>query len=374
MHQIKDERGMTLVIVLLTITVFSILGLAVMGASINNMKQVTKTESDIHNTDIAEMGVQYVKQEIENKFITAFPATNPVISLDQFDTLKVALATITNKKDMYDSNKKYFEIMPLTYLEDKNKAEKWQTLSNNLTLYYDKDLNEYAISFLSKGHINGNEDDLSIRLKYKIKSKITVNYRITPEGITREYTLNTINSLNGEDYKLIGDKTINDINNLKDSTLYFTGSAAIGGFNNISDTSNIHIVGTLTSPSINNFKDSRIEVRGKTTIDSINNIDNTVVLIVEDFTSSIRIHNIKDSTLYIPASSKITDISTFNTSSNICVLDDGTLDLPNDLSTLYKDQIHYRNESTFATKCGDYSSSATTYKFDSSEMNMDIDY
>jgi Tfp pilus assembly protein PilE len=62
---LKNERGMTLVVVLLIMTVFSILGLAVMAASINNMKQVSKSESDIKQTDIAEMGEVYYETQLK---------------------------------------------------------------------------------------------------------------------------------------------------------------------------------------------------------------------------------------------------------------------------------------------------------------------
>jgi type II secretory pathway pseudopilin PulG len=68
MHRLKDERGMTLVVVLLTITIFSVLGLAVVGASMNNTKQVQKTEVDIQTTDIAEMGVQHYQNMLLNFF------------------------------------------------------------------------------------------------------------------------------------------------------------------------------------------------------------------------------------------------------------------------------------------------------------------
>lgn len=66
MKKVNSEKGMTLLVVLLTITVFMVIGLAVIGASINNMKQVTKVGSDIETTDIAEMGVQYYQSLIIN--------------------------------------------------------------------------------------------------------------------------------------------------------------------------------------------------------------------------------------------------------------------------------------------------------------------
>jgi len=65
MLNLKNEQGMALVVVLLILTVFSILGLAVMGASINNMKQVSKTETNIKTTDIAEMGILYYESQLQ---------------------------------------------------------------------------------------------------------------------------------------------------------------------------------------------------------------------------------------------------------------------------------------------------------------------
>ncbi|MEM5016516.1 hypothetical protein WKH31_09520 [Metabacillus indicus] len=65
MPNLKNERGMTLVAVLLIMTMFTILGLAVMAASINNMKQVSKSEFDVKQTDIAEMGVVYYKTQLK---------------------------------------------------------------------------------------------------------------------------------------------------------------------------------------------------------------------------------------------------------------------------------------------------------------------
>ncbi len=61
MKNIKNENGMALVTVLLMITVFSILGMAVISLSISNTKQVTKTEEEMQAVDLAEMGVIYYK-------------------------------------------------------------------------------------------------------------------------------------------------------------------------------------------------------------------------------------------------------------------------------------------------------------------------
>ena len=66
MKNFKNENGMALVTVLLMITVFSILGMAVISLSISNTKQVAKTEQEMQAVDLAEMGVVYYK----NAFIS----------------------------------------------------------------------------------------------------------------------------------------------------------------------------------------------------------------------------------------------------------------------------------------------------------------
>ncbi|RFU71568.1 hypothetical protein D0469_00195 [Peribacillus saganii] len=63
----KNEKGITLVSVLLMITVFTIIGMTLLGLIITNTKQVEKTESEIRTLDIAEMGFKYYVTEF-NEF------------------------------------------------------------------------------------------------------------------------------------------------------------------------------------------------------------------------------------------------------------------------------------------------------------------
>lgn len=58
----KNEQGSVLLIVLLMMTVFSIIGITVMGMEANNAKQIAYTGSGIKATNLAEMGVAHMKR------------------------------------------------------------------------------------------------------------------------------------------------------------------------------------------------------------------------------------------------------------------------------------------------------------------------
>ena len=59
--KLHNEKGITLVVVLLMITIFSILGMSVIGYALSNTKQVEKSEQVMQATDVAEMGVIHYK-------------------------------------------------------------------------------------------------------------------------------------------------------------------------------------------------------------------------------------------------------------------------------------------------------------------------
>ncbi|MBU8905057.1 hypothetical protein [Desertibacillus haloalkaliphilus] len=64
MKVIKNNDGSTLLVTLLTITIFTVIGLSVITGTINNAKQVNTTEASIQATHLAEMGVDYYEKEI----------------------------------------------------------------------------------------------------------------------------------------------------------------------------------------------------------------------------------------------------------------------------------------------------------------------
>lgn len=99
MTALKKESGIALVTVLLMITVFSILGLAVISLTISNTKQVTKTEQEMQAVDLAEMGVVYYK----NAFITN--ANEKLRSAIEAAIEAIKQHNIANPKNSIDENK-----------------------------------------------------------------------------------------------------------------------------------------------------------------------------------------------------------------------------------------------------------------------------
>ncbi|MBP3038241.1 hypothetical protein J9303_01825 [Bacillaceae bacterium Marseille-Q3522] len=68
---LKQEKGHSLLVVLLVVTVFSILFLTIMGASIHHAKQITYTEREGQAVSLAEMGIVFYQTIIENEWKVA---------------------------------------------------------------------------------------------------------------------------------------------------------------------------------------------------------------------------------------------------------------------------------------------------------------
>ncbi|WML45559.1 hypothetical protein [Neobacillus sp. PS3-40] len=58
----NNEKGSSLLTVLLIIVVFTIIGISLLGLNLNSAKQGSKTGNDIQATNLAEMGANHIKQ------------------------------------------------------------------------------------------------------------------------------------------------------------------------------------------------------------------------------------------------------------------------------------------------------------------------
>ncbi|WML25423.1 hypothetical protein [Neobacillus sp. OS1-33] len=114
---LREEKGSTLITVLLMIVVFTVIGLSLIGINVNNSKQVSKSGNDIQATNLAEMGTTHLKEVIFTKISSDAYKTkdleqiktslqselNPIINLDfQVSTsnktkFKIAAATVQNE-------------------------------------------------------------------------------------------------------------------------------------------------------------------------------------------------------------------------------------------------------------------------------------
>jgi Tfp pilus assembly protein PilX len=66
--RLNEESGAALIIVLLTMTVFTILGMMMMGLILSNNKQIASSEEEVLKTDLAEMGYLHFYHEFNQAF------------------------------------------------------------------------------------------------------------------------------------------------------------------------------------------------------------------------------------------------------------------------------------------------------------------
>ncbi|MBU8905056.1 hypothetical protein [Desertibacillus haloalkaliphilus] len=69
MRLFTEQRGSTLLVTLLTVTVFMIVGMSVIAGTLTNAKQINQTEADIRATHLAEMGVEYFREKAIKKIV-----------------------------------------------------------------------------------------------------------------------------------------------------------------------------------------------------------------------------------------------------------------------------------------------------------------
>lgn len=209
MNYCKNKSGMALVTVLLIITVFSIVGIAIISLSISNTKQVTKTEQEMQAVDIAEMGVIYYKNAFinnvhnvltsmapnaynraENK-IQLLNKTRPsdkqltIAATDVVEELKIML------KEMYDNNEmnKFFVSKSLTKLipDDINPIFEYK-IENIKPEYKD---NKIIIEFKSTGYVQEQQSiDIDSTIQLNIENNLVT---LNPTGDNVDIEIDSVN-------------------------------------------------------------------------------------------------------------------------------------------------------------------------------------
>ncbi|NRD76016.1 hypothetical protein HPT25_00650 [Bacillus sp. BRMEA1] len=239
---IRNEKGYTLILVLIIMSVSMILSLGLIGGTLTASKQFNKTDNRNKATDLAEMGVTYflqvnnsVLQEAKNSNPSNFCSTFTSIIKDQNNTR----GYYTNKN--VDGNNRY-QI----------------TLDNNLTSSCSTNPNSFKVVFYSTGTTDTNEK-ATLTGTFTI-SKQSISYPRSGESAPnqsnfskRSYLYNEASNTGNKYY--YGDITYND--QPKDVTLYntawFNSITLLGGrtltinndaiFNNISNMSDISMNG-----------------------------------------------------------------------------------------------------------------------------------
>jgi Tfp pilus assembly protein PilE len=401
LQNLKSERGMTLVVVLLTIVVFSVLGLAVVGASVNNVKQVRKAEADIQTTDIAEMGVQYYqtllndyfhdlistkKSDYKNLIEDDF-SKNKTIDIEHYEELLAQdlitsyqssnlYAQTTNKvsKTIDDKTKSYFRIdnsgSDLKCLTC-GSEEPGERLEVTYTSYgYTNQQLEKMITatFVFSFHINNGE--------IIVKSIPTQNYDYQtiiakPSNIppcSSSLLLNVVsgkgNGGNNGQYEFTqnceftGLVTVQKPSSIKDSSLIFDSGVTFDQVMNKGITnSTLYITGdTNLNKQINGIENSKIFINGKATFETINQgIHNSTIVVIGDTTFGVQNDKFKDlehSSIYVTGNADFSnmDFQHFTDTAQICINGQITNTGSTDLSKypIYSLNV---NSGLFSQKC-----------------------
>ncbi|WP_419956022.1 type II secretion system protein [Neobacillus niacini] len=372
MKYLKNERGMTLVIVLLTITVFSVLGLAVMGASVNNVKQVKKTESDIQTVDAAEMGVQYyntllkdffhqqialkkdeIKTLIQNDYANKIPLTADKIE-EYEKKLGEKLIQAFNSSSAFPAFgsvlRKDIDVPTKSYFQIKNLTASPSCPTCNTTLKEPEELIEF--SYESYGFTNQNpEKKLTGKFIFTFSiDKAEIKEKLIPVQ-NHDYTTlipkpTSVTACEEEEFST-GSKGRDVFNNLKcsfdqpvsvDKPSEIIGSELVFDkgvqfnkqMNKGIENSTLYITGlpgttTLFNKQINGIHNSKILVNGKAQFETVNQgIHNSTIVVVGDAIFGDGKDKLKDlshSSIYVLGNADMTDIdfSHFDITAKICV-------------------------------------------------------
>ena len=152
---LKNENGSSLLIVLMTMTVFSVVGLGLLGLNINSAKQTSVSGGNMQATNLAEMGTLHLEQEIYKLL-----GENNNVSLEQLATiLQTGLPNNNDYKVKSDTGTQY-------------------KLQRDESVNYDSDEEQVIITFDSIG-IAGNDREKSVSGSMIVMQ----NFPLVPAGV-----------------------------------------------------------------------------------------------------------------------------------------------------------------------------------------------
>lgn len=213
----RNEKGNTLLYVLVTITLLSVFGTVLSAQALNGSEQVHKTEGFQQATDAAEMGIDHFYRDFKLKINNVDLRNNTCTKI--IDNAK----TIINSRTI-DSNTSY----KITFDIDPNK-----------NCWFSPDEGKYKFSFLSTGYINKNGtqySDKTITATFPIQ--INNLFPPRPEGFDDCGSANEPCIPTGQN-TYVYDKayfpnglTISDKSTIIANSIYTNGDLIISGYNN----------------------------------------------------------------------------------------------------------------------------------------------
>ncbi|MGN7399838.1 type II secretion system protein [Cytobacillus praedii] len=379
--RVSNEKGYTLVAVLLTITIFMILAFSFMGQAANSIKQNKVIETKSQSVALAEMGVTYFQLAVQNVFKSnqqsiiaqvkearnrdikngIFKADDEyiqyaiVLMIEQFKSkLKQTSISIDEKpnakfniqyseNDIHSSGK---EIM-ITFNSVGTENDKSTTIGTTMTIDFSN-----LMSSDGKGEENNGGQDLKLPSGNDIADP--GNLKICSQSQS-DFT-NTVCQINGsktfdQNDKLDFDKSIfkvtgalhfQNMNNkdMNDSTLYILGSMTTGNMNSLNN-SKIHVDGAANFGHFNGngLTDSIIEIGGNASFDNMKLLRSTIY--VDKYKANFgQINGMNDSKIFVNSDAVIKGLD-IGSNSIVCI--NGYLKIENNFNNNSNSKVYAKN-------------------------------
>ncbi|MGG3924855.1 hypothetical protein ABET51_02465 [Metabacillus fastidiosus] len=361
MKNIKNENGISLVIVLLITVVFAVLGLAIIGLSLSNIKQINVSETKLQSVELAEMGITYYETALQNIIDkTENEMASISIELPKDDSLtdeeyekllieKYKDKTIETLKNNIESSLllKKEEVMDVTS-KDRFEAE---------TLLEDPISNHtLIIKLTSKGFRDYEKSTSTINSEVKISIENLTIPTITGSNIDYRVSI-TEPKVNNKCTKTFGSESCKyfesvSINNsqvqLNSTEIVVEGAlSSNANFNGgIQNNSTLYIKGSASFyRPIGSIKESKIFIGGAAFFENINDIQNDSVIVINgdaDFTQPIKLNK---ATILIESNGTFKNINDIQNDSKIIVNGNANFTAP--ISNFNASTIFIKNNATF---------------------------
>lgn len=289
--EIRNEKGYTLLVVLLVVTFIMIISASFVTASVSNAKQEKIVDTNNLAVVAAEMGVDYYKTAMLNTFInkrneliiSAQLKVNSFISDPEFDKSKVDANNIGLKKisaEIAEELKVYLEDEIGRLIDEKEINAAVQFRKKALNVVVDKNLEQVIAKGIVLGQStneNPRELEFSLMFDFLDLSEVDFAYSLV-EGIPQIDFENPVSGSTICSSQLGGQECLFD--NIENSTVYFKD----GYINPKNSTNN------------KNFKNSNIYVKGDIDVKNLNGMSNVYInvsgkFLAENFQSELGINN-----------------------------------------------------------------------------------
>ncbi|MGG3888693.1 pilus assembly PilX N-terminal domain-containing protein [Metabacillus fastidiosus] len=363
MKNIKNENGISLVIVLLITVVFAVLGLAIIGLSLSNMKQINVSETKLQSVELAEMGITYYETALQNivdktedemASISIELPKNESLTDEEYEKLLIEEykeETVKKLKNNIEASLLLEKIEKMNVIsKDRFEAEAETPFEDPVSSH------TLIIKLTSKGFRDYEKSTSTINSEVKISiENLTIP---TTTGSNIDYQVSIVEpKVNNKCTKAFGSESCryfesvsinNSIGQLNKTEIVVEGAlSSNANFNGgIQNDSTLYIKGSATfNQSIGSIKKSNIFIGGAAYFRNINDIQNDSVFVIRGEANFTEPFDLNKSTIFVDGKAAFKNINNMQNDSKIIVNGDTKFTGP--ISSFNKSTIFIGNNAEF---------------------------